>query len=135
MYTSILVRNIYLDLSLILKTILPAQKPILKLQACNLPSKPKICNITKSLHPDSKCYLCSQLIPLKTNLIKHHNRKHKGHPKKFACEYCDKNWIHEVMLNSHKQNEHDIFVCARCNNQFHGKEELNEHIRKKHCTF
>ena len=81
-------------------------------------SKPLICNRTISLHPNFNCHLCGQLFPSKTDLLKHHNSKHQGHPRKFACEYCDENLMHEFMLNSDKQNEHDIFVCARCNNQF-----------------
>ena len=106
-----------------------------KLDNSTQPSKPKISSKTISLHPNFKCYLCDQMYPSKTDLINHHNSKHSGNPKKFACEDCDENWIHEVMLNSHKQTEHNIFVCARCNNQFYGKENLDVHIRKKHNAF
>ena len=60
---------------------------------------------------------------------------HKDKAVRYTCERCDENWPHEVMLNSHKQMEHNIHVCARCNTQYTGKENLDEHIKIKHRAF
>ena len=93
---------------------------------------------TKSIQPlnsSYKCYLCAQISRTKSELIKHHNFMHKDKSVRYTCERCDENWPHEVMLNSHKQMEHNIHVCARCNTQYAGKDNLDEHIRIKHRAF
>ena len=70
-----------------------------------------------------KCYLCSKLLPTKSDLIKHLNLTHNGQPKKLVCEDCDQICTHYAMLNKHKETEHDIYLCARCNIAFY--EEKN----------
>ena len=79
-----------------------------------------------------KCYLCSKLLPTKSDLIKHLNLTHNGQPKKLVCEDCDQICTHYAMLNKHKETEHDIYLCARCNIAFYGKENLGEHEEKHH---
>ena len=82
--------------------------------------------------PKFKCYLCGESLQSISDLIIHHNRNHKGYPKKMVCEECDHICTHAAMLNNHKETEHNIYICARCNIQFNGKESLEEHKEKQH---
>ena len=85
-----------------------------------------------SLHPKFKCYLCGESLPTISDLINHHNLNYKGYPKKMVCEDCDQICTNIPMLNNHKETEHNICICARCNTQFYGRESLDEHTRKQH---
>ena len=85
-----------------------------------------------SLHPKFKCYLCSELLPTLSDLITHHKCKHKDHPNKLICEDCNETCTHAAMLVSHKQIKHNIYICARCNTQFYGREKIDDHNKKKH---
>ena len=87
------------------------------------------------LKPGFKCYLCNSNFSTKSNMKKHHNYHHKDRPIRYTCDRCDENWKHEEMLNSHKGSEHNIYICARCNTQFIGKQKLDEHFRLKHRAF
>ena len=91
--------------------------------------------LIQPLNSTYKCYLCAQISRTKSDLINHLNFMHKDKAVRYTCERCDENWPHEVMLNSHKQMEHNIHVCARCNTQYAGKENLDEHIKIKHRAF
>ena len=95
-------------------------------------SKPLVERPSVSLHPKFKCYLCGESLQTISDLINHHNLNHKGYPKKMICEECDQICTHAAMLNNHKETEHNIYICARCNMQFNGKECLNEHTGKQH---
>ena len=88
--------------------------------------------LSVSLHPKFKCYLCGEALPTISDLINHNNLNHKGYPKKMGCEECDKICSNIPMLNNHKETEHNLYLCARCNTQFNGRESLDEHIRKQH---
>ena len=85
-----------------------------------------------NLHPKFKCYLCSEFLPTISDLMKHHNWNHNEHPKKLVCEICDETCTHVAMLISHKETKHRIYTCAKCNSQFYGKENIDDHIKKKH---
>ena len=85
-----------------------------------------------SLHPKFNCYLCGESLQTISDLINHHNLNHQGYPKKMICEECDEICTHVAMLKNHKEREHNIYICARCNMQFNGKESLNGHTEKQH---
>ena len=87
-----------------------------------------------NLHPKFKCYLCSEILPTISDLMNHHNGNHKGHPKKLVCEDCEETCTHVAMLVSHKQTKHNIYICSMCNTQFHGKENIDDHNKKKHSS-
>ena len=95
-------------------------------------SKPIEEKSSVSLHPKFKCYLCGESLQSISDLKIHHNRNHKGYPKKMVCEECDHICTHAAMLNNHKETEHNIYICARCNIQFNGKESLEEHTETQH---
>ena len=82
-----------------------------------------------------KCHLCKLRFVTKRELMMHLKCDHNGESMKFMCEECDETWNHEVMLNSHKQENHSIYICARCNAHFKGKQNLDEHFRLKHRAF
>ena len=85
-----------------------------------------------SLHPKFKCYLCSELLLTLSDLINHHKCNHNDHPNKLICEDCDETCTHAAMLVTHKQTKHNIYICARCNTQFYGREKIDDHNEKKH---
>ena len=95
-------------------------------------TKPSVEKLSVSLYPKFKCYLCGEALPTITDLINHHNLNHKGYPKKMVCEECDKICSNIPMLNNHKETEHNLYLCARCNTQFNGRESLDEHTEKQH---
>ena len=98
-------------------------------------SKPVIEKVEKlsvSPHPKFKCYHCGESLPTISDLINHHNLNHKGYPKKMVCDNCDQICTNIPMLNNHKETEHNMYICARCNTQFYGRENLDEHTRKQH---
>ena len=65
-------------------------------------------------------------------LTKHDKFNHNDRPSKLICEDCDKTCTHAAMLVSHKQAKHNIYICARCNTQFYGREKIDDHNEKKH---
>ena len=95
-------------------------------------STPLVGKIPLSIHPKFKCYFCEKSLQTKSDLINHQNLDHKGHPKKSVCEEGEQICTHATMLISHKETEHNMFICARCNIQFYGKESLNQHTGKQH---
>ena len=97
-----------------------------------LPSTPSVGKTSISPQQKFKCYLCGKLLPSKSDLIKHLDLTHKGQPKKLVYEDCDQICTHYPMLYKHKETEHDIYLCARCNIQFYGKDNLGEHEEKHH---
>ena len=78
-------------------------------------SKPIEEKSSVSLHPKFICYLCGESLITITDLINHHNLNHKGCPKIMVCEECDQICTHTAMLKIHKETEHNIYICARCN--------------------
>ena len=98
----------------------------------NVRSLDEVSERTISLHPKFKCYLCIELLPTLSDLIKHHKCNHNGRPNKLICEDCDETCTHAAMLVSHKQTKHNIYICARCNTQFYGREKIDDHNEKKH---
>ena len=65
-------------------------------------------------------------------LTKHDKFNQNDRPSKLICEDCDKTCTHAAMLDSHKQTKHNIYICARCNTQFYGREKIDDHNEKKH---
>ena len=78
-------------------------------------SKPLEEKSSVSLHPKFNCYLCGESLITITDLINHHNLNHKGCSKIMVCEECDQICTHTAMLKIHKETEHNIYICARCN--------------------
>ncbi|XP_069671848.1 zinc finger protein 432-like isoform X2 [Periplaneta americana] len=90
-------------------------------------------------HGEWKCETCGHVLPRKTALIMHQQRKHK--PQNFSCSYCDKSFRNAIAMRVHERShtkvaaeksEPTTYMCEFCGKSFRGKKTLKEHHLANH---
>ncbi|XP_033126117.1 zinc finger protein 729-like isoform X2 [Anneissia japonica] len=98
----------------------------------------KVEDLDNSVDPDDvTCSLCGRVCTTKQNLHRH-MAMHEEKP--YACDYCDKKFLHEMSQKEHILSEHpevDIgidmsktYKCETCPNVFLRRNVYNKHMRK-----
>ncbi|XP_021931562.1 zinc finger protein 665-like isoform X2 [Zootermopsis nevadensis] len=86
-----------------------------------------------------RCETCGYVLPRKTALIMHQQRKHA--PQNFSCSYCDKTFRNAIAMKVHERSHTKVaaekteptsYMCEFCGKSFRGKKTLKEHHLANH---
>jgi rubrerythrin len=86
-----------------------------------------------------RCETCGCVLPRKTALIMHQQRKHC--PQNFSCSYCDKSFRNAMAMKVHERSHTKVaaektdqttYMCEFCGKSFRGKKTLKEHHLANH---
>lgn len=90
-------------------------------------------NVYSKIQPKLfKCDICLKKFKLYEFFKKH--LVHVHIEQKFRCKQCDHMLLHQVALDKHNRENHDLYDCHKCKHTFSGLINLNRHTSDCHLS-